>query len=291
MALPDAASILAYVRRSDLSAALGLLLACALPLAARAQAEPPFRVVSINLCTDQLALALAAPGQLLSVTRMAQDPESSSMAEKAASLTGNSARAEEIYLLAPDLVLAGTFTASATLRMLGRLGLRVEQFSPAESLEDIRANINRMGTLLGREAEAARVVAAFDARLAALPEAKEPRPLAALYSANGYSAGQATLPGQIVKAAGFELLAERLGLAYGGFVPLETLATSEPDLLITARPGVPKSRAEEILLHPVVEALRARAPSEALTDSDWICGTPAVLDTVEKLATIREAMQ
>ncbi|MBY6049708.1 ABC transporter substrate-binding protein [Vannielia litorea] len=255
-----------------------------------ALAAPPERVVSINLCTDQLALALAAPGQLVSVTRMLQRDEEA-MAEAARALPGNSARAEEVYLLAPDLVLAGSFTAPDTLRMLQRLGLTVEVFTPAETLSDIRANILRMGTLLGREAEAQAEVAAFDARLAAIPAPTGPAPLAALYAANGYSAGDATLPGQMVKAAGFALLAEEMGLPYGGVVPLETLATSSPDLLIAARPGAPKSRAEEILAHPVVAALRDQVPTDTLHDSDWTCGTPSVLDTVERLAAIRETMK
>ncbi|SIO29680.1 ABC transporter substrate-binding protein [Vannielia litorea] len=264
--------------------ALWLAGACA------ALAAPPERVVSINLCTDQLALALAAPGQIVSVTRMLQ-AEDTPLAAEARALPGNSARAEEVYLLAPDLVLAGSFTAPDTLRMLDRLGLTVAVFPPAETLDDIRANITRMGALLGREPAAAEHVARFDARLAALPAPQGPAPLAALYAANGYSAGDATLPGQMVKAAGFTLLAEQLGLPYGGVVPLETLATASPDLLIAARPGAPKSRAEEILAHPVVAALREKTPTDTLHDSDWTCGTPAVLDTVERLAAIRETMQ
>ena len=45
-------------------------------------ADPaPRRVVSINLCTDQLAMMLAAPGQLVSVSQLAGDPHSSAMAE------------------------------------------------------------------------------------------------------------------------------------------------------------------------------------------------------------------
>ncbi|WP_342344655.1 ABC transporter substrate-binding protein [Vannielia litorea] len=259
-------------------------------LAGAADAAPPERVVSINLCTDQLALALAAPGQVVSVTRMLQNDDSA-MAAQARALPGNAARAEEVYLLAPDLVLAGSFTAPDTLRMLERLGLRVEVFAPAETLADIRANMARMGALLGREAAARAQVAAFDARLAAIDVPEGPAPLAALYAANGYSAGQATLPGQMVKAAGFGLLAEELGLPYGGAVPLEVLASAAPDLLIAAQPGAPKSRAEEILAHPVVAELRERVPTDTLHDSDWTCGTPAVLDTVERLAAIRERME
>lgn len=40
----------------------------------------------INLCADQLAPMLAAPGQLVSVSRMAQDPRNPPMAEAGSAL-------------------------------------------------------------------------------------------------------------------------------------------------------------------------------------------------------------
>jgi iron complex transport system substrate-binding protein len=60
------------------------LIALCLSLAVLGGAAPadtaPRRVVSINLCTDQLAMMLAAPGQLVSVSDLAADPHSSAMA-------------------------------------------------------------------------------------------------------------------------------------------------------------------------------------------------------------------
>ena len=49
----------------------------ALPAAA---ASVPRRVVSMNLCTDQMAMLVAAPGQLFSVSFLAADPVSSVLA-------------------------------------------------------------------------------------------------------------------------------------------------------------------------------------------------------------------
>ena len=43
----------------------------------------PLRVVSMNLCTDQLAMMLADEGQLISVSDIAIDPNMSPMAEAA----------------------------------------------------------------------------------------------------------------------------------------------------------------------------------------------------------------
>ena len=62
----------------------------------------------MNLCTDQLAMLLADPGQLVSVSHMALDPLSSAMVEEAEAFTINRGGAEQVYLMRPDLVLAGT---------------------------------------------------------------------------------------------------------------------------------------------------------------------------------------
>ena len=48
------------------------LLAISLALAAAAAEAAPRRVASLNLCTDELVLLLAAPGQIVSVTHLAQ---------------------------------------------------------------------------------------------------------------------------------------------------------------------------------------------------------------------------
>lgn len=80
---------------------LAPLLALALAGALPAAAQPPARVVSMNLCTDQLAMLIAAPGQLVSVSHVARDPVSSALAEQAQAYPVNHGSAEEIFLLAP----------------------------------------------------------------------------------------------------------------------------------------------------------------------------------------------
>lgn len=112
-----------------------LLAAClAGGLAVCAKAEPPQRVLSMNLCTDQLAMLLAAPGQLISVSYLAQDPRASVMAEEAMTYDVNHGLAEEIFLLQPDLVLAGSFTTPATTALLRRLASRSRFSRPKTTL-------------------------------------------------------------------------------------------------------------------------------------------------------------
>jgi len=262
-----------------LVAALGLALGAAFP----AVAEPPARVVSMNLCTDQLALLIAAPGQVVSVSHFAADPAMSAFADLATGLPANRGRAEELYLMRPDLVLADVWSSPATISMLTRLGVPVEQFTPGQSMAEIRQNILRMGQVLGREARAAEVLAAFDARLAALPPASADPPRAALYGPGGYTYGPATLAGQILGAAGFANVAEDAGLPWGGTLALEELVMTAPDLVVSGR-AMGRSRAEAVLRHPALDGVRTAG---AATDVDWACATPAVLDAAERLAALR----
>ncbi|MDB6452895.1 ABC transporter substrate-binding protein [Falsirhodobacter sp. 20TX0035] len=251
-------------------------LACGLALPAAA-GDAPARVVSMNLCTDQLALMLAAPGQLVSVSALSQDPRASVMAAEAQALPPNHGLAEEIFLLRPDLVLAGRFSSPATLDMLRRLGLRVETFDPESTLDDIRANLRRMGEVLGRDAT--RTIAQFDADLAALPPPATPRPRAASYGANSYAEGPDSLAGQIIAAAGFTNIAAERGLSFGGTLPLEVLMLASPDLILRGAPYPGASRAEAVLDHP---GLRHLAPQHR-TDRDWVCGTPRILHAITDL--------
>lgn len=267
------------------------LLAALVLTGAAAMAEAPKRVVSINLCTDQLALLLAAPGQIVSLSRLSHDADSSSMAAAARAYPTNGSGAEEVYLLNPDLVLAGTFTAPTTVQMLRDLGIRVELFSPARSLADVPDRIAQMGAALGRAAEAEAMIGAFRAELARLSAAPERRPRAALYYVNSYTLGNRTLAGDILRAAGFDNVAAEAGLEQGGTLALEHLILLAPEVIVSGRDYPGQARAEEVLSHPALRALPGTRVAGTLTDRDWICGTPLVLGAVEKMRDLRLSLE
>lgn len=267
-------------------ALLGLLAGLGAAAPGGVWAEPR-RVVSMNLCTDQLAMLVAAPGQLISVSYLARDARSSAMTQEAEAYPANSGLAEEVYLLDPDLVLTGRWSARATTGMLQRLGKRVEIFDGAQSFDDVRARILQMGAVLEQPDRARALVAAFDAELATLRSLPPARPRAALYFANGLTAGDNSLAGHILDAAGFLNIATEAGYGAGGALPLELLALSDPDAVITGQDYGATSRAEAVMDHPVIHALRKDRSGAAITDHDWMCGTPYVLRAITKVAALR----
>jgi iron complex transport system substrate-binding protein len=262
-----------------------IVLALLLALATDAASAAPQRVVSMNLCTDQLAMLLAAPGQLVSVTRLARDRFASMMAAEAAAIPVNHGLAEEVFLLRPDLVLAGTFTTRATVAMLRRLGFEVVEFAPASSFDDVRANIRRMGEALGRATEAEALVGALDARLAeTTASAGAPKPRAALHYANSYTSGSGTLADAVVTAAGLDNVAAESGVTGTARLPLEALVMAAPDLIVSGRTYDPPALAQEVMAHPALTAMKGAAGEVVVSDARWICGTPFTVEAVATLA-------
>jgi len=246
--------------------------------------EPPKRVVSMNLCTDQMAMLVAGEGQLYSVSYLAGDEGASALAGQAGNYVANHGLAEEIFLMQPDLVIAGTYTTRTTVGLLRRLGIRVEEFSPESSIEDIRANLQRMGDILGRRQRADELVAELDLGLAELDAARPPRRTVALYYANSYTSGAGTLVDAIVEAAGLANVAERLGLTGTAKLPLELLVLADPDLIVGGeeRYDAP-ALAEENFVHPAYRALLDRAKGVAVPGKYTICGAPFTLEAARLL--------
>lgn len=272
---------------SLISLGLAAILVAAGTGAAMAQ-DGPARVVSMNLCTDQLAMLLAAPGQLVSVSAIASDPLVSPMAEEAATYPPNHGGAEEVFLLDPDLVVAGEWSDPTVISMLRRLGLRVEQFSVETRLDQIPGQIARMGELLGNERGASALIRRFETEIAALI-APPDGPRAAFYYPNGYTLGTGSLAHDIVETAGFSHIADELARSDSGQLALELLITAAPDLVIGTQVYPGASRSEEILRHPALRALIADSNGYD-TGPEWVCGTPAVLTALADLVALREAI-
>lgn len=243
----------------------------------------PARVVSMNLCADELAMLLAAPGQLVSISFVAADPHVSAMAAEAAAYPKNDGQAEAIFLLHPDLVLAGTYSSLSTVALLRRLGIKVAIFPEPERLDDVPGLIRSVGAALGQEAKAEAMATRFGETLARLRTGSQPTDRAVLYDPGGFTSGAGSMDDSILAAGGFRNVAAELGLSGYARLPLERLVMAAPDLVITAPPYSGQSRPEAIMHHPAILAMDLRLGHRLLRGPGWDCGTPKLLDAVARL--------
>lgn len=268
---------------------VGMLAALMVASIAPALADPPKRVVSINLCTDQLAMMLAAPGQLVSVSHLASEVQSSSMVQEARAYPANRGQVEQVFLMRPDLVLAGTYTQVSTVDLLRRLGVEVVQVPPATSLAEAVEQIRIVGQVLGQDEKANAVADSFAAEIAAA-RFEGPSRSAAFYYPNGYTTGSGTLANEVVELTGFANIGATSGVTGGGILPLERLVMAGPDLVVTSERYPGASRSEDILLHPALRAVQDAAGVRLSSDADWVCGTPHLMRAIGRMQAARAAL-
>jgi len=283
--LPGAAALLA----------LALLAgdATAEPSPRPAAAQPdtaPQRIVSLNLCTDQLLMQLVEPGRIRAVSYLARDPRSSALFEEARNLPATSGVAEEVIALKPDLVLAGTFSTRATVAILRQLGYRVVEFEPEYGFAGIIANIRAMAAAVGERARGEAMVRRIEAELARLPAPPASRPIFANYAANGYTSGNGALVTEIANLAGFETLGQRLGLAGTQPVNLEQMLTERPDLIDIGEDYGAPALATELFRHPALRRLLREQTSIELDPRHTACGSPLTLHAVRALLAARRRL-
>jgi len=262
-----------------------LLLAALVAIASPAFAKPQ-RVVSLNLCADELALRLADPGVVKSVTWLSQDSRSANMAAKAAALPANDGHAEEALAYDPDLVLVGPFADPASVALLKQVGAPVVEVGAPQTFDGVRRQIRDVAASLGEPERGEALIAELDARLARVAvDLSRPRLKAVVLRPNGFTVGPGSLVDEILTRAGLDNLAARLDIAADQQVPLEVVALLGADLLILDRDenGAP-SLADAALDHPAIAALAGRMTIVSLPSRLWTCGGPEVAEAVERLA-------
>lgn len=240
----------------------------------------------MNLCTDELAMMLAAPGQLVSISFLASDPMVSAMVKEARAYPKNHGQAEEIFLLHPDVVLAGPYSSRTTVALLRRLGVNVAVIPAPQALAGVPAAILAAGRAMGRNKAADAMAAKFSKKLAALKD-KAAKESAALYGPSGFTSGPGTLADDIVTTAGFRNVAAEAGISGYARLPLEELILAWPNLVVTTRHYPGASRPEAILQHPALRALEARIGPPAKMGPEWDCATPKLLDAIAALEVRR----
>jgi iron complex transport system substrate-binding protein len=269
-------------------AALAVAASLSASLAGPGGAGKPQRIVSTNVCADQLALLLADRPRVVSVSRLAVEPQISNFADAARGIPVNNARAEEIIELKPDLVLGDVYTGASANRIAGTLGVRVHVIGAGMSLDDVRNIVKGVADAVGESERGTKILADMDTKIARAKAMTGPSLTALVYEPNGVTSGNGTLTHDVLGAAGLENLAPKLMPGSYGTVPLESVVAAAPRLLILddAYTGT-SSRAQNILRHPAFRSLEGRSTLYAMPSRLWICPGPWVADAVERLAAER----
>ena len=248
----------------------------------------PVSVVSINLCADQLVLLLADVEQIVSLSKLAHDKAGSRFYKQAQAYPVNQAAVEQILPLQPDLVIAGQFSDSYTIKLLKELGLRVEILPIADTINTMINNIKQVAGWVGQSARGDHIINDIQRRLAALQAPGVSRPTAAIYDPNGYTVGAESLRGQALLLAGWDNVASTAGITHYGSLPLETMVSLTPDAIIESPYSADTfSRAQQLNKHPALRHSGLQPHIIRVPSRLTICAGPWTLDVIENLQAER----
>ena len=253
---------------------LGLAGAAALWAAAPAgtpkAAATPTRIVSINLCTDQLVLALADRSQIAGLTRNATDPAMSGAAARAQGLPLLDNSAEQILAIDPDLIVGMPASGSAALAALPGRHYPLLDLAAADRLDQIYASIRATAKAVGHPGRGEALVARMERDLAGLPKPGRGR-VAAYYQRRGYMTGTGTLIDELMGRIGLVNLAGKLGKPPLSQLSLEEMVAAKPDFLIVeSATDTVTDQGSEMLHHPALRTIPRISIPEAWT----VCGSP-----------------
>ena len=268
--------------------AFAFLSAISLALSACAEPPPveearggaPRRVVSLNLCTDELLLLLAAPEQIASVTHLAQRAEETPLWQEARRHAANDGTLASAAALRPDLVLT-MGGAGDRLGVAPRLGVKTVDLPFPRNLDEVVAGIGTVAAALGRETAGAAVIGQIEGLRRSAPSSE----VDALWVGGG---------GRTVASDGLE--AQWMALAglhqrriRGDRVTLEELLVRPPAVLLRSDYRQDQySQGQSWLNHPLARVARS-SRTMASDGRRWTCMGPPLIDEVVRLRRERAA--
>ncbi len=233
------------------------------------------RIASLNLCTDELLLALAAPEQIVSVTHLAQQPQETMLWRAARRYPGNDGSLLSVVPLKPDLILTMGGGARDRARIAKRLGIRTLDLPYPQRLADIERSIATVAAALGRAQAGQRWLSRID-------QLKQTRNRSA-FDTIWLGGGGRSVAATGLSADWMALAGLRQRRLKGDRVTLEQLLVRPPAIVLRSdyRSGQ-YSGAQRWLMHPL--AKRTDRSHSVRTDGRaWTCMGPPMVDEIIRL--------
>jgi len=254
--------------------------------------QAPQRIVSLAPSNTEILFAVGAGSQVVGRDQNSDYPE----AAKALTDIGSTYEAlntELIVSLKPDLVLAAEINTLDQVKALEAVGLTVYYFKNPTTIEEMYNNMQIVGQMTGHEADAAKAIEGYKARVATVDEkiATATEKPTAFYEldatdpAKPYTAGKGTFITLLIERAGGKNIAADID----GYpqLSLEQVVAANPDFIILgdAAYGITP---ESVAARPGWSGLNAVTKNQIVPFDDNLASRPGprLVDGLEALAKL-----
>jgi iron complex transport system substrate-binding protein len=167
--------------------------------------KPALRVVSLSPSATEILFALGAADAVMGVTDYCNFPPEAVAKPKVGGFSGKTISIEQIVSMRPDLVIVAGGMHEKVMGMLSTVGITSFAAEPT-TITEIYANIRAIGLLIGKDANAEKVVLAMKTKIetvgAKVSSGKKPKVFWELWDDPLMSAGGPTFINEAIRLAG-----------------------------------------------------------------------------------------
>lgn len=201
--------------------------------------KKPQRIVSLNLGTDEILLALAPPEQIAALSAYVDDAGLSCMAQaaKAVRVKLHDKSPERVLAQQPDIVFTTDSVPKELVDSMRDLGLTVFVSKTPKRIAAIIPRIESIGKVIGREKEAAALTQKLHERLADVArltsDIKEnEQPIVVAFAFSGVFGRRDDLFDDMCRCAALRNGAAIAGLTKDNGISMEQIVALDPDVFL-----------------------------------------------------------
>lgn len=200
--------------------------------------NPPQRIVSLTLGSDEILFSLVGKSRLVSLTRYADDEGISNIAAEAKGVGARTTMdmIENIIALAPDLVILDTWADVNYIKQLRDSGITVYAFRTPNNIDEQKMVIAELAHLVGADGKGQEIINWMDEKLKAVEDKlsalKPGQKLTVMDYGELGSSGKGTNFDDIVTRAGLINVISRAGIEGWPMISKEKIIEFNPDIII-----------------------------------------------------------
>ena len=198
----------------------------------------PQRIVSLNIRSDEILLALVNPERVVALSRLADDDGISNITEDAKKISQRvTLNAEQLIFMRPDLVLATQSQPPELIQTLRDAGIIVHVHKTPHKIGEVETVIRQTADAVGEKEGGERLIQQMEGEMKPINAAvahisAEERVKLVRFTLLGGSGGKGTAFDEICRLAGVQNGASVIGVQNGQQLSKEQIISFNPDVLI-----------------------------------------------------------
>ncbi|MDL2280616.1 ABC transporter substrate-binding protein [Selenomonadales bacterium OttesenSCG-928-I06] len=200
--------------------------------------NPPVRIVSLTLCSDEILLELVSKDRIVAFTNLSKDAGISNIVEESKAVFKlPNQNAETIISLKPDIIIAADWHSQDLIKILEEIGLNVYVYKTPDTIEEVKGLIIDLSQAVDSLAKGKELVRDMELRLSNCQNkvkdipVKERKTIIAL-SPMGCYGGTGSMLDDIYKNSFVINGASLLGISKDGYLSKEQLVSVNPDVIM-----------------------------------------------------------